>query len=304
MNKQSRTRLVIIIVVSIFAGYLLGIQNTNNNPPKPSGNYSTPTAGSVQVLYSLDKKQNDKELISIIDNAHKYVYFAIYEFTLSDVADALVRAKERGVDVRGIVDRENSTVSYEAPIIKELTSAGINIETQTHPTGIMHIKALVTENAYASGSYNWTNSATNINDEVLEIGTDKNLRAIYGNIIRRLLKTNSGSAVQGNTAAQSAAVLPRNGTVDYTQAQKYIGKAISVQGPIVEVYTSRSGVTFFDYCVSYRSCPFSAVIFASDKSKFGSLTKYQGRTITVSGKLTQYKGRAEMVLSSPRQIHE
>jgi len=56
--------------------------------------------------------------------------------------------------------------------------------------------------------------------------------------------------------------------------------------------------------VSYGACPFSAVIFASDKSKFGSLTRYQGKMITVSGTLTSYKGRAEMVLSSPTQIHE
>lgn len=306
MNRSVRVKIIAAIVLAAIAGYLVGTHVPIPTRALPeSGTAVTPTTGSVRVLYSLDKKQNDKELVSLINNAHKYIYFAIYEFTLTDVADALVRAKERGVDVRGIVDRENSTTSYEAPIIKELTAAGIPLETQTHPTGIMHIKALVTENAYASGSYNWTNSATNINDEVLEIGTDNALRSTYENILKRLLAANSGSPIGANGALQSATHTGHvSGTIDYTQASKYIGETASVRGAVIDVYTSHSGTTFFDYCVSYGACPFSAVIFASDKSKFGSLTSYQGKMITVSGTLTSYKGRAEMILTSPKQIYE
>ena len=36
----------------------------------------------------------------------------------------------------------------------------------------MHLKVLVTEK-HASGSYNWTSAATNLNDEVLEVGRDR-----------------------------------------------------------------------------------------------------------------------------------
>jgi hypothetical protein len=71
-----------------------------------------------------------------------------------------------------------------------LVAANIRVLTQKHPEGIMHIKALVTENAYASGSYNWTDGANNVNDEVLEIGTNENVRKQYLAIIKRLLITN------------------------------------------------------------------------------------------------------------------
>ncbi len=54
----------------------------------------------TQVFYSLDKKQNDQEVIRVIDGAKQYVYFAIYTFTKEDIADALVPrqgARPRGV---------------------------------------------------------------------------------------------------------------------------------------------------------------------------------------------------------------
>lgn len=253
-----------------------------------------PQPGSVRVLYSLNRKRNDQALVSLIDKARDHVYFAIYEFTLSDIADALVRAKRRGVDVRGILDRDNSTSSYEAPIVSELTRAGIPLETQRHVNGIMHIKALVTEKAYASGSYNWTYSATTENDEILEIGTDPALRARYQQILSRLLAVNAAGGDLQGVAVQR--------TYDYTEAGQHVGETAAVRGRVVEVYTSKSGTTFFDYCRDYDNCPFSVVVFADDRSKFEDLSQYEGRTITVSGRIASYRGRAEITLHDPGQI--
>jgi len=256
---SSRVKIVAIIFIASAIGYAFGIHGAPAGTTATQSVAVVPAKGSVRVIYSLDKKQNDRELVSVIDNAKKYVYFAIYEFTLDDVADALVRAKERGVDVRGIMDKKNSLTSYETGIVAKLKSAGIPLETQTHPDGIMHIKALVTENAYASGSYNWTYSATNVNDEVLEIGTDSGLRETYEALIKKLLADNS-DAVRTTQGAGRA-----TGTVNYINAQKYIGQYATVSGTIIAVYTSHSGTTFFDYCASYGDCPFSAVVFAGDR---------------------------------------
>ena len=147
------------------------------------------TTNQIRVYYSLDTRHNDQELIKVIDNADKYVYFAIYFFTKSSIADALIRAKNRGVDVIGIMDRDAS-LNSNATILARLKSAQIQILTQRHPDGIMHIKALVTENAYASGSYNWTDGANNVNDEVLEIGTNESVRKQYLTIIKKVLTIN------------------------------------------------------------------------------------------------------------------
>jgi len=142
-----------------------------------------------RVIYSLDYRHNDREIISLIDNADAYVYFAVYYFNKNNIADALIRAKHRGVIVWGIMDNEAS-LDTNKNILAELRAAGIAIETQKHPEGIMHVKALVTDHAYASGSYNWTSAATNVNDEILEIGSDESVRRQYLDIIKKILTTN------------------------------------------------------------------------------------------------------------------
>ncbi len=295
-------RAIVALVLTLAAGgagYAAGGSEMESTAVSiPAQTVSAPITGTTRVIYSLDSKQNDQELIALINDAEEHVYFAIYTFTLPNIADALVEAKKRGVDVRGIVDSKQSSNSYGAPIVATMSAAGIPIVTEKHATGngIMHIKLLVTEKAYAFGSYNWTRSATTINDEILEIGTDPPLRQAYENILKRLL-----DAYKGNAAASAAAPVSI-GTIDYTEAGAHIGDLASVRGTLIEAYTSKSGTVFLDFCKSYKSCPFSGVIFADDAKKFGDLSRYVGTTITLTGKISSYQSKAEIILSNPNQI--
>lgn len=268
-------------------------------PIIPAVTVAAPAKGTTRVIYSLDQKQNDKEIIALIDAAKSSVYFAIYTFTLPSIADALVAAKKRGVDVRGIMDSEQSSNTYGAPITKKLLAAGIPLVIEKHPTGngIMHIKMLVTDSSYALGSYNWTSSATTINDEILEIGTDPALRQTYENILTKLLET-----YKGNVAAANAAAAISIGTISIEEAPAHVGEYASVRGTLVEAYTSKTGTVFLDFCESYKSCTFSGVIFADDVKKFGDLSRYTGNVVTLTGKISSYQGKAEIILSSPSEL--
>lgn len=281
------------------AGYAAGHGESADDPRIPAQTVAAPPANSVRIIYSLDEKQNDQEIIALIDAAKSRIYFAMYEFTLSDIADALVAAKERGVEVRGLVDSGESANSYDQPVIEELVAAGIPVETEKHGsgTGIMHIKAIVTDNAYALGSYNWTSSATTINDELLEIGTAPALRQAYENVLVKLLDAYAGT----NAAARTAAPAPA-GIIDYTDAPQHIGSYASVRGVLVDAYATQSGTVFLDFCKNYKSCPFSGVIFADDVKKFGDLSRYVGQAITLTGTIASYEGKAEIILTEPSQL--
>ncbi|MBU6370551.1 MAG: hypothetical protein KGH93_01770 [Patescibacteria group bacterium] len=261
--------------------------------------HSANLAGETKVLYSLDARENDREIIKLIDGAKQFAYFAVYTFTKKNIADALVAAKSRGIDVRGITDRDEAATDYEKPILAELSAAGIPVETQTHPDGIMHIKALVTDKAYAIGSYNWTSSATVANDEILEIGTDETLRQEYLAIIEKVIAANAATSTG---AAASAAAPPVS--ISFSEAGNYIGRMASVSGVPVNIYTSSGGTVFFDYCTNYKSCPFSVVIFADDAKKFKNIAEYTDVPITVTGMITSYGGKAEINVSDPGQIGE
>ncbi len=295
MNRKVAKGLVALVLALASAGVGYAANGGGSSPSIPEQTVSTPAPGTVRILYSLDQKQNDQQIIALINAAKTKIYFAMYEFTLKDVADALVAAKKRGVDVRGLVDAVESANSYDKPIIAELTASGIPVETEKHPdgNGIMHIKAIVTDQAYALGSYNWTGSATTENDELLEIGTDPTLRQAYENILTKLLAAYSGNVTAVPTSA---------GTIDYTDASKHIGETASVRGTLIDAHTASSGTVFLDFCKSYKSCPFSAVIFASDVQKFGDLSSYAGTSVTITGTITSYQGTAEIVLSDPSQL--
>ena len=283
------------------AGYTAGHSSAVHDgaPSISAVTVSAPPASSTRVIYSLDAKQNDKEIVALIDAAKSRIYFAMYEFTLKDIADALVAAKGRGVEVRGLVDAGESANSYDKPIIKELIAAGIPVRTEKHGSGngIMHIKAIVTDSAYALGSYNWTNSATTLNDEILEIGTDPTLRQTYENILRRLF-----DAYKGTSAAAGAAAPVSIGIIGYADAPAHIGAIASVRGRLVKAYASTRGTVFLDFCTDYKNCPFSGVIFADDVKKFGDLARYNGTVITLTGKISSYRNKAEIILSNPSQL--
>lgn len=141
----------------------------------------------IAVYYNHEHGLNN-EIINVIRDADQFVYFSVYTFTRQDIKDALLAAKYRGLKVVGLTDKTQiDQASGQKDIVKELAGAGIPVY-ERDQDGIMHTKVVVTEKAYASGSYNWTTSATNINDEVLEVGHDENIRTQYQSILEELFK--------------------------------------------------------------------------------------------------------------------
>lgn len=175
MAKFRLTKDVIyLVIISSLLGLLGQVYADHFAKPK--------TLQPPVVYYNEDRKLNE-ELINLIQESNDHIYFAIYTFTLYDIKDALLGAKHRGVNVVGITDKKQTKdIPNQALIIKQLRDAGIPVYTQDH-SAIMHLKALVTEKAYASGSYNWTASATNSNDEILEIGYDPTTREKYEKVL-------------------------------------------------------------------------------------------------------------------------
>ena len=118
----------------------------------------------IKVLFS-PQDNCDQEIVSQIDKAEKYVYAAIYYFTSRPIAQALIRAKNRKVDVRICLDAEQP--SYEYSKSRFLDNKGINIRLIAG-SGIMHNKfCVIDDHITITGSYNWTVRADLENDENL-----------------------------------------------------------------------------------------------------------------------------------------
>ncbi len=90
--------------------------------------------------------------------------------------------------------------------------------------------------------------------------------------------------------------------VDIREAGAPVGRTGCVAGKVVRVFMSRGGNTFLDFCPDFRGCPFTSVIFASDKNKFGDLETLHGRRVEIRGAVTLYQNRAEVIIRDPQQI--
>lgn len=141
----------------------------------------------TKIIYNQNTRA-DIELTSTIHEADQYVYFVIYTITNQEIVDALIAAKLRGLDVRGVADYNQSIQDFEKPLISRMRKYGIEMLTPFKPEGIIHMKLLITDKAYASGSFNWTRSAATINEEVLEIGKVRLLHDKYLGIFNTVYK--------------------------------------------------------------------------------------------------------------------
>jgi len=91
--------------------------------------------------------------------------------------------------------------------------------------------------------------------------------------------------------------------IDFKEAPKKVGEEQCVTGKVVKVSRSpRSGTTFLNFCDDYRNCPFTVVVFPKDLAGVGDVAKLEGKTIEIFGKIKDYKGQAEIILSDPVQL--
>lgn len=113
-------------------------------------------------------------VVKTIDEAKKSVHLAAYSFTSYPVAQALVRAHERGVDVAVVMDESNRHQRYSA--LPYLEKAGVPARTNNHYV-IMHNKFIVIDGSTLElGSFNFTKAAEEKNAE--NILVIKNVPAI------------------------------------------------------------------------------------------------------------------------------
>ena len=131
----------------------------------------------------------DKKLVALIDTATKTLEVLIYSVNLPEVADAIARAKARGVVVRMIVDTSQLSQAKEIPQIQKLADAGVPMKRDGH-AGIMHMKVVIVDDTtFELGSFNFTNGGANLNNENMLIWSCPRNAMLYKQEFERLWAT-------------------------------------------------------------------------------------------------------------------
>jgi len=146
--------------------------------------FSFNALAKIELYFSL---YDDPESIIIknIDNAEEFINIAMYTFTDREIAQAILRAKDRGVDIKIYLDRSQVNAKYsKSRYFINNGMEGIRISSNNY---IMHNKFAVIDNEIViTGSYNWTASAGKRNDENLLVIDDKNIIKKYQNQFNNL----------------------------------------------------------------------------------------------------------------------
>ena len=126
----------------------------------PTGNNK---ANNMQIYFSPQDKSISSAVLPIIENAKDYIYIPIFVITENRVVEALIKAKQRGVDVRLISDALNASSKYSK--IKVLRANGIPVKIENY-AGKMHSKTMIADDKYSIiGSMNFSKSGETKNDE-------------------------------------------------------------------------------------------------------------------------------------------
>ena len=88
------------------------------------------------------------------------------------------------------------------------------------------------------------------------------------------------------------------------KAMNYLGEEIIIQGKIANAYCSKTNTVFLNFGSAYPKQCFVAVIFNSYKDKFVKNPEkyYADKTVRIKGKISEYKGKPQIILRNPEQI--
>lgn len=130
----------------------------------------------LSVYFSPYDKSVEK-VIPLINNAKNYIYMPIFLITHSDLTNALINAKKRGVDVRIIMDANGTSTSNSKHSLLRLNNVPLKTENYA---GKMHSKSIIIDDKYViCGSMNFSNSGENKNDENMLIIENQKIAQFY-----------------------------------------------------------------------------------------------------------------------------
>jgi phosphatidylserine/phosphatidylglycerophosphate/cardiolipin synthase-like enzyme len=131
---------------------------------------------SVEIYFSPDDGVLDR-ILEQMRSAEKSVEILAYALTTDTIGETLLELHRRGITVRGVVERSQEQASgSETPHLRQ---NGLDIRLDGNPENMHHKVIILDEATVVFGSYNFTRSAEEKNDENVLIVHDPALAAQF-----------------------------------------------------------------------------------------------------------------------------
>jgi len=148
--------------------------NSPANTPYPT---LTIDGTPLEVYFSPDDGVLAR-LLELVADAQKSIYFLAYSFTSDDLAEAIRARGQQGVVIKGVFEKDqyqsNTGTEYD-----NLLGAGFDMRLDANPRHMHHKVIIIDEAVVITGSYNFSASAENRNDENLLIIFNPEIASLY-----------------------------------------------------------------------------------------------------------------------------
>jgi phosphatidylserine/phosphatidylglycerophosphate/cardiolipin synthase-like enzyme len=119
-----------------------------------------------------------RHLVDLVESAQESVFFLAYSFTQDELADALIERNQEGVKVAGVMEKRqvqsNTGSDYET-----LRDAGLDVRLDGNPNNMHHKVLIIDGRILVTGSYNFSRSAEERNDENSLVIHDPEIAALF-----------------------------------------------------------------------------------------------------------------------------
>lgn len=152
MRRMSTLKILVVCLMAITPGQSLGLLGSKSD-------------ATIQTAFDRNCEQL---VIKAIKEADDEIVGAIYTFTRRSIANALINASDKGVDVELKLDMKQAEWDGTKTLIRKMRAAGIKvtrIRMEKKGTHMHHKFIVVDEEIVVTGSYNYTTSATTENNE-------------------------------------------------------------------------------------------------------------------------------------------
>ena len=120
------------------------------------------------------------------------------------------------------------------------------------------------------------------------------------------IKTESKTPVSNDSTRQEKSItelsqVKPKAVISPVEAKDYIGKPVTVKGFVADVYKTEK-VAYLNFVEKFPDNPFSAVVFSRSFGDFGGLDEYEGKFVEVTGIVSMYKGKPQIILNERSQL--
>jgi phosphatidylserine/phosphatidylglycerophosphate/cardiolipin synthase-like enzyme len=134
-------------------------------------------AGTPLEVYFSPDDSAEGRLVELVRGAQESVDFLAFSFTLDSLRRALLEDAARGVQVRGVIEADQATNAGSE--LGALREAGLDVRLDGNDRNMHHKVIVVDGSLVITGSYNFSTSAEENNDENLVVLHSPELASLF-----------------------------------------------------------------------------------------------------------------------------